>query len=162
MKCLLPVLELLVWSSVQFYLLIAAIHLFLREAFWIRTERYSIITNIWLWACLSFDWAPKIHNKNLALLITTTSCISQTTFLSKVCFDNATSGVLVCHTMHMKLKTWAKCFKMHVRGGSYLKNLQTCSIWLHEKKKLIYKDLTYFVDGDISRNTLECLHIFFC
>ena len=133
-----------------------------RETFWVSTERYSIITNIWLWACLSFDWAPKIHNKNLALLITTTSCVSQTTFLSKVCFDNATSGVLVCHTMHMKLKTWAKCFKMHVRGGSYLKNLQTCSIWLHEKKRLIYKDLTYFVDGDISRNTLECLHIFFC
>ena len=120
-------------------LLIAVIHLFLRETFWISTERYSIITNIWLWVCLSFVWTPKKHNKNLASLIIRTSCVSQTTFLSNVCFDNASSGVLVCHTKHLKLKTWANCFKMCGRGGSYLKNLQICSMQLHEKNTLFTK-----------------------
>ena len=42
------------WWNACCIFLIAAIHLFLRETFWISAERYSIITNIWLWACLSF------------------------------------------------------------------------------------------------------------
>ena len=36
---------------------------------------------------------PKAQ-ENLALLIITTSCVSQPTFLSNVCFDNASSGNL--------------------------------------------------------------------
>ena len=34
-----------------------------KETFWISTERYSIIDNIWLWACLSFVWTPKSTTK---------------------------------------------------------------------------------------------------
>ena len=46
-----------------------------------------------------FCLSTQKHNKNLALLIITTSCVSQTLFLSNVCLDNVSSGVLVCHAM---------------------------------------------------------------
>ena len=113
-KCLLHILELLVWSSVQFS----------------SDCSYPPFSER--------DFLDQ-HNKNLASLIIRTSWVSQTTFLSNVCFDNASSGVLVCHTKHLKLKTWANCFKMCGRGGSYLKNLQICSMQLHEKNNLFTK-----------------------